>query len=50
MPGYELIVVYFDGSKDIFRYATECSARHGGESMKMVLGDQIVWWGVRKAR
>ena len=48
MMCYELVVICYDGEKSVFLYPTRESAEYGGESMKMALGDQIEWYGVRK--
>ena len=44
---YELVVVWHGGDASVYEYATEEEARDGGESMKMALGNQVCWWGVR---
>lgn len=45
---FELVVVWDDGSKNIYEYASEDVADQAGYNMKMALGDQIAWWGTRR--
>lgn len=47
---YELVVVFCDGEKAVYLYPTAESAEYGGESMKMALGNQIEWYGVRQRK
>lgn len=44
---YELVVVWTDGTKDVYEYATEEDAQTHGDGMKIALGGQIAWYGVR---
>lgn len=44
---YELVIVWENGSKDVYTYDNEEAAYNGGESMKMACGNQLAWWGVR---
>lgn len=45
---YELIVVWFNGDKDIYAYESREAAEQAGAGMKMALGEQIAWYGVRR--
>ena len=45
---FELIVVWYDGSKDIFEYDTREQAETAGHNMTMAMGNQIFWYGVRR--
>ena len=44
---YELVVVWENGDKDVYEYDSMIQAESSGEGMKMALGDQIAWYGVR---
>ena len=45
---YELVVVWDDGSKDVWDYDTWEEAEQAGQNMKFALGDQVAWYGVRR--
>lgn len=45
---FELVVVFCDGEKAVYLYPTAESAEYGGENMKMALGNQVEWYGVRQ--
>ncbi len=45
---YELVVVWDQGPKSIYEYATEESAEDAARGMRMAFGHQITWCGVRK--
>lgn len=45
---YELIIIWEDGDKNIYKYNTEDEARKGERNMRMAFGNQISWSGVRK--
>lgn len=47
---FELVVVWDDGSKNIYEYASEEEADQAGDNMKMALGNQIAWYGTRRKR
>lgn len=44
---YELVIVWSNGDKDIYEYDTKEKATSAGDGMKMALGNQIEWYGVR---
>jgi hypothetical protein len=44
---HELVVVWQDGSTDVYTYDTEEQATEGGVNMTLALGKQIAWYGVR---
>ena len=46
---YELVIVWFNGDKDIYAYESREDAEQAGAGMKMALGNQISWYGVRMA-
>ena len=50
MNKWELVIVWDTGSTDVYAYKTEAEATQGGENMKMAFGNQVAWWGTRKAR
>lgn len=45
---FELVVIWENGDKDIYPYETREAAEHGAENMRMALGNQIQWTGVRR--
>ncbi len=45
---FELVVVWSDGSKNIYEYDSEEKAERAGRNMKMALGNQIAWFGTRR--
>ena len=45
---WELIVVWEDGTTSFYKYDSEDEAEQGGVNMRMALGNQIAWHGVRK--
>lgn len=47
---HELVVVWQDGSTDVYTYDTEEQATEGGVNMTLALGKQIAWCGVRPQR
>ena len=48
MTRYELVVVWDNGDKDVYGYDSEEEALKAGHGMKMALGNQIKWFGVRR--
>lgn len=46
---WELIIVWDTDDTDIYEYRTEEEATQAGRNMKIALGNQIAWWGTRKA-
>lgn len=46
---YELVVVWDTGEKNVYQYETEAEAEAAGHNMKMALGNQIAWYGTRRA-
>lgn len=46
--GYELVVVWEDGTKDIFEYDDYQGAAQGADNFKMAFGNQVQWCGVRE--
>ena len=44
---YELVIVWANGEKDIYVYASEEDAEDGRAGMLMALGQQIAWAGTR---
>lgn len=47
---WELVIIWGNGDKNVYRYRTEQDAVKGQKSMQMAFGGQIQWAGVRKAR
>lgn len=47
---FELVIIWFNGEKDIYGYETEADAEKAGRNMKMVFGNQIEWYGTRRKR
>ena len=47
---WELVVEWDTGDKDIYPYHTEQAARAAGEMLKMALGGQVAWCGVREVK
>lgn len=47
--GFELVVIWETGEKEVHAYATEEEARTAGNGYKMAFGNQISWIGTRKA-
>ena len=45
---FELVVVWSDGNRDVYGYEDRESAEKAGDGMRMVFGNQIVWYGVRR--
>lgn len=45
---YELVVIWDNGDKNVYEYATEEKAEEGAERMKMAFGHQIAWTGTRR--
>ena len=45
---YELVVIWSNGDKDIYEYNSEDKAIEASEGMKVALGNQIAWTGVRR--
>ena len=45
---WELVIVWANGDKDVYIYRNESEAKKGMDSMKMALGGQISWAGVRE--
>ncbi len=45
---FELIVVWFDGSKDVYKYDDREAAERGEQGMRMACGNQIQWTGIRR--
>lgn len=48
MDKWELVVIWEDGDGVTYTYDTEAEAEEAGRGMKMALGNQIKWYGVRK--
>ena len=46
---WELVVVWDTGETDVYGYETETEARAAGAGMKMALGNQVEWYGIREA-
>lgn len=44
---HELVVVWQDGSTDVYVYDTEEQANEGGVNMTLALGKQVAWYGIR---
>lgn len=47
---YELVIVWETGKTEVFEYNTEEEAYNAGIGMKVALGNQISWYGVRRKR
>lgn len=45
---HELVVVWDDGSQQVYPYNSREEAEQGGENMKFALGNQVKWYGVRE--
>lgn len=45
---YELVIVYDNGEKEIAEYRTEEQAQKAARGIKMALGNQVQWLGVRR--
>lgn len=48
--GYELVVIWETGEKEVHAYATEEEAQAAGDGYKTVFGNQISWTGTRRSR
>jgi hypothetical protein len=48
MNKWELVVIWDEGDGVTYIYDTEEEAEEAGRGMKMALGNQIKWYGVRK--
>ena len=46
---FELVIIWSTGEKEVYGYDTEARAEDAGQNMKMVFGNQISWYGVRRA-
>lgn len=44
---YELVIIWYDGVKNINEYDDEDKAYERGAEMKSLFGEQIEWWCVR---
>lgn len=44
---FELVIIWTDGSKDIYGYNSHEAAEKGECGMRMAFGNQITWSGVR---
>lgn len=44
---FELVVIWWNGEKDIFEYDTREEAEQGGRNIKTACGNQVEWYGVR---
>lgn len=47
---WELIVIWSNGDKNVYRYRTEQDALKGQKSMHMAFGGQISWSSIRERR
>lgn len=47
MKRYELVIVWTDGTTDVYGYDTRDAAENAGRGMCKALGNQITWYGVR---
>ena len=45
---FELVVIWATGEKTVYEYRTEDEADRGSRNMRMALGNQISWCGVRR--
>ena len=45
---YELVVVWDTGGTNIWVYDTWEEADQAGRNMRIALGDQVFWYGVRR--
>lgn len=45
---FELVVVWSDGSKSVYEYASDDDAYAAGERMRFALGYQVAWFGTRR--
>lgn len=44
---FELVIVWETGERDVYEYGDRESAEKGAAGMRMALGNQIRWSGVR---
>ena len=47
---FEVVLIWFDGDKEIYSYSTQEKADRTCREMKNVFGNQISWIGVREVR
>lgn len=47
---WELVVIWDNSDKDIYKYNTEQEAENAAQGMRKAFGTQIQWAGVRRAR
>lgn len=45
---YELVIIWFNGDKNIYTYESREAAEQAGAGMRVALGEQIAWYGVRR--
>lgn len=45
---YELVVIWSNGDKSIYKYETKATAEHAEQNMLMANGNQITWSCVRR--
>ena len=45
---WQLIIVWWDKSQDVYEYDSREDAERGGEGMEMANGEQVRWWCVRR--
>lgn len=45
---FELVVVWYDGTKDVYDYDKRADAERAELGMRVALGTQIQWSGVRE--
>lgn len=50
MNGYELVIIWESGEKEVYAYRTRERAEKTASEMKKVFGNQISWTGVREGR
>lgn len=44
----ELVVIWMDGSRDVYEYDSVEEADRGARNIKMAFGGQVAWCGVRE--
>lgn len=47
---YELIIIWEDGSKNIYEYENRSDAQAGEQNFVTAFGNQVSWHGIREKR
>lgn len=43
----ELVIVWWNGEKNVWQYENEEQAEEVAKGMKIALGEQVSWYGIR---